>query len=377
MRLLSFLIFAALLPAVSCGGSAQPKAPEQSLATVVDKFYQAAVAFEDQVSKEFADNLLDPAELHRCTGYAALQEASQKQLPDFPIGAEDHEHLAWFAMCLGRKAEKPAAWMVSLEQTPGDETQAIASIDLPPDEFWQPTFYVRLKRDGKEGWKIASWPPRDRHGIQPYSEGTPRLHLSSWTAGAVPEPVQANFQRQFGSAIPPDSPFAQVEWKGSTLYHSLAPATAESDPWQHLRLTVQDVFIPSSAVDAAGLPTEDLVILADPEVPASLLHGVLEALAQPKSRWALIWLGTPGGMVDHCFLLDQQLAWEPTAGDLILTAGGSEAEWTAALAGADPANPVGLRLDSAMPVSQVVADLERLKSRGFTRVFIALPAKQE
>jgi hypothetical protein len=374
MRALSFLILTACLLNLSCGGSSTPPAPEQTFAGVVDDFYPAAVVFADQVSKEFEQNALDPEELHRSGGFAQLLAASHKLVPDFPITAEDREALAFFALYLGQVPTKPEAWQLGLQRETGNEGAAIASLKLPLDDFWLLPFHVRLSPDKKKGWKLASWPPRDRRAFQPYPADSGILHLSSWAAGAVPQEVQARFKQQFGSDIPAGSAYAQVEWRQTVLYHSLADGAEGADPWQRLKGVVQDVLLPAQIADEEGLPTGALVILADPDVPASLLLGVLESLAQSKTRWPQLWIGRPGEIVDTCHLVDQRRAWEPQATEVILTAGGSEDEWSAALAGSSSTGAVGLRLAPEMPTSQWFAELARLHQRKLTRIFIALPA---
>lgn len=341
---------------------------------VLDGFHPAAVAFAAQVSREFEDNELDPEELRRCSGFAQLLTASQKVAKEFPVAEADQEHLAYFALCLGSVREKPEAWALRQHADPGSGGGALASLELPPDQTGSATFLVRIAPDPKKGWKLASWPPRRREAFQPYPPDSPRLHLQSWAAGSVPPDVQERFRKQFGSEIPADSAYAEVEWQRVVVHHSLMANAEGADPWQRLKLTVQDVLIPMRVQDDAGLPAEPLVILAGPDVPSSLVLGVLESLAQPKTRWPQIWIGLPGEMLDRCFLLDQRPAWDASAGDVILTLGGSEDEWAAALAGSAAGGAVGLRLDPALPAAALFADLERLQQRKLARIFIALPA---
>jgi len=377
MRRLSFLIPSAALLLAACGGSSAPPAPQQTLADLVDDFHPAALAFAEQLRIDFEDNDLDPEELHRCRGFDALREASQMVAKEFPITDADREDLALFAFWLGRVREKPKTWDLSQHTEPAASDSALASINLDPEASGAATFLVRLTSDKKRGWKLASWPPRTRPAFQPYPAHSQRLILNSWAAGTVPPDVQERFRSQFGSKIPADSAYSQVEWQRKVLHHSLTRTVEGADPWQRLKLTVQDVLIPMRVQDEAGLPAEPLVILAGPDVPTALISGVLDSLAQPKTRWPQIWIGIPGEFVDRCFLLDQRPVWETSAENVILRSGGSEDEWSAALAGSSATGAVGLSPDPQLPASALFADLERLQKRKLARIFIALPVKGE
>lgn len=359
MRPLSFLIPAAALLLAACGGPSEPPTPEQSLADAVEEFHSAAVTFARQVGEEFADNAIDPAALHRSAGFANLLAASLKFKPDFPIAAEAREPLAYFALCLGHP-DKPLEWDVRLHPDPAAEDRAIASVHLPADEYNSPAFFVRVARDKKKGWQLASWPPLTRDDFQQLPEGAARLILRFTPAG---------------SELAGGAAFSQIEWHGQALYHSLFQSEPGSDAWSRLEETLRDAILPAAETNAAGQPAEPLYLLADPAVPASLLLGLLEVLARPAVRWSSVQVGLPGEALDRYFLLEQDLAWESVPQHPIVNAGGSEEEWSAALAGAGAGAAVGLRLDPALTLGVVVAEIERLQKRGAARVFIALPLK--
>ena len=372
MRPLSFLILAAGGLVLSCGGGSAPSTPESSLESVLETFHAPAAAFAEQVRKEFEDNDFDVELFQRSAGFPALLVASQELLPDFVILGDDQDSLGYFADCLGHVNRALDDWQVKTHPDPASTDTLLASIEFP-DGLGFPDFFVRLARGQKLDWKLASWPPLQRWAFQGYSPGAVRLRLHSWDSGDVPEQMRSAMKAAFGAEVPAGASLSQVtDWEGHPL-----SSPASDDPWSVLQYTVQDYRTQFGAPDAGGVPTRPIYLLADPRVPASLLLGVLETLARESIHWPSVWLGAPGEILDVYCPLEQQFAGKAEGESMVLTGGASEAEWTAALAGSNPGNPVGLRLDPVQPVSSVIADLERLKRRGFTRAFIVLPVKQE
>jgi len=358
------------LPA--CGRSPASMAPEESLGTILEQLHPAAVIFAERVRTEFEDNDNALNSLRKCKGFPALMSAAHRVAPGFTLQGDDLNSLGSFALDLGYVDQVPEHWQVQMLPDPVSPELKIASIQLQND-LGSDAYFVRMAPDKKKGWRLASWPPLVRWAFQRYPLDAVRFRLLHWEAGAVPELVQFSGRRLFDVEIPAAESFVQVtEWFGRPLY-----SPADEDPWSKFQGSVMDVRAGLGKSDLEGWPTAPVYLLAEPAFPASLLLGVLETLARPPIRWPSVQLGTSTEAVDLYHPLEQQLAWEQQAGDLILAAGGSESDWTAALAGKATGSPVGLRLDPALPVSAVIADLQRLQAHGFTRVFIALPVKQE
>lgn len=334
-----------LLLAASCGGSPAADTPEDLLAEVLEQFHPAAKTFAKQYSKEFENDDLDSQVISNSKAFPALLKASHRMVPDFALQDDDLSSLGSFALYLGFVDRNLEQWPVRMIQDPSSPDRMIAIIQLPSD-LGSPAFLVRVAPNNQKGWQLASWPPLQRWAFQDYGPASARLRLS----------VEAGL--------------AQVcKWDGTSLHSPLS-----ADPQSILRDHVKDLLLLAGNPDAEGLPTAPIHLLAVPEAPASLLLEVLQVLGEYPIRWSRVKLGTSSIALDLYWDLEQQLAWEPTDQDLILQAGEGASEWEADLAGWAPGAPVGLRVDPALPVSAVIADLDNLKARGFPRAFIALPA---
>ncbi len=357
----------ALLLLAACARSAEAEDAIMDLNGAAAALQEPARAFMQVVSDEIMEGDLDPDRIRTSAAFPALLEASRRILPAFEIAPADHEDLAAFALSLGFSEIETGSWQIGLHLDQGRESVDFASFRLPSDVLDTPTYYVRLEEGQRGAWRLASWPPKARDALQ-VSRG-PRIHLNAWSAGQIPELHRQRVLKEFSIEIPAEMSWQQVEWRSAILYHSLFLAPDGTDPWWRFEEVARDIILPSVRVE----DPEPFLILSGPAVPASLLLGALEVLARPGIRWPAVWVGTPGEILDDYQPLDQRLAWEPRAQDLVLAAGAADAEWDAALKAAAGGAGVGLRLAPPDPVSLAVSDFARLRSRGIVSIFLALP----
>jgi hypothetical protein len=367
-RLLLLLTPGVCMAVTACARSTEPQDAIGALNAAAAALQAPSRAFMQVVSDEIMDGDLDPDRMRTSAAFPALLEASQQVLPAFEIAPADHEDLATFALSLGFSSIAPGSWQIGLHLDQGRGSEDFASFRLPAEDRDTPPFYARIE-EGKRGeWRLASWPPKTREALDPVHH--PRILLNAWDAGQVPGHQQNRILKEFGLRIAADKAWQQAEWKSQLIYHSLLLTPDATDPWSKFEEVARDAIQPPVPV----ADPEPFLILSSPAVPASLLLGALEVLARPGIRWAAVWVGTPGEILDDYQPLDQRLAWEPRTQDLVLAAGATDAEWNAALKDAAAHDAaVGLRLAPQDPVSLAVSDFARLRSRGIARIFLALP----